>query len=283
MINYNGKMIAQEDASLSIDNRGYHYGDSLFETLRVVHGKLMFWEDHYFRLMASMRILRMEIPMSFSPEFLEEEILSCVKENGLEDQSVRVKINVHRLPGGLYLPQQREIGYMISTSLLDTPFYISDEDAYEVELYKDHYVASGLLSTLKTNNRIVNVLGSIYAEENDYDNCLLLNEKKSVLEALNGNIFLVKGNSIKTPPLSDGCLNGIVRKNLISIIGKIEDFDLKEESISPFELQKADELFVTNSIMGIKSITKYRKKMYNFATANNLRAKLNTQARLGQL
>lgn len=281
MINYNGKMVAQEDASLSIDNRGYHYGDSLFETLRVVHGKLMFWEDHYFRLMASMRILRMEIPMSFSPEFLEEEILSCVKENGLEEQSVRVKINIHRLPGGLYLPQQREIGYMISTSLLDTPFYINDESAYEVELYKDHYVASGLLSTLKTNNRIVNVLGSIYAEENDYENCLLLNEKKSVLEALNGNIFLVKGNSIKTPPLSDGCLNGIIRKNLIKIIGKLEDFDLKEESISPFELQKADELFVTNSIMGIQSITKYRKKSYDFATANNLRAKLNTQARLG--
>ncbi|MGO2358162.1 aminotransferase class IV [Mesonia sp.] len=281
MINYNGKMVAQEDASLSIDNRGYHYGDSLFETLRVVHGKLMFWEDHYFRLMASMRILRMEIPMSFSPEFLEEEILSCVKENGFEEQSARVKINIHRLPGGLYLPQQREIGYMISTSLLDTPFYINDESAYEVELYKDHYVASGLLSTLKTNNRIVNVLGSIYAEENDYENCLLLNEKKSVLEALNGNIFLVKGNSIKTPPLSDGCLNGIIRKNLIKIIGKLEDFDLKEESISPFELQKADELFVTNSIMGIQSITKYRKKSYDFATANNLRAKLNTQARLG--
>jgi len=281
MINYNGKMIAEEDASLSINNRGYHYGDSLFETLRVVHGKLMFWEDHYFRLMASMRILRMEIPMSFSPEFLEEEILSCVKENNLEDQSVRVKINIHRLPGGLYLPQQREIGYMISTSLLDTPFYISDDSAYEVELFKDHYVTSGLLSTLKTNNRIVNVLGSIYAEENDYDNCLLLNEKKLVLEALNGNIFLVKGKSIKTPPLSDGCLNGIIRKNLISIIGKMEDIDLKEESISPFELQKADELFVTNSIVGIQSITKYRKKTYDFTMANNLRAKLNTQARLG--
>lgn len=281
MINYNGKMIAEEDASLSINNRGYHYGDSLFETLRVVHGKLMFWEDHYFRLMASMRILRMEIPMSFSPEFLEEEILSCVKENNLEDQSVRVKINIHRLPGGLYLPQQREIGYMISTSLLDTPFYISDDSAYEVELFKDHYVTSGLLSTLKTNNRIVNVLGSIYAEENDYDNCLLLNDKKLVLEALNGNIFLVKGKSIKTPPLSDGCLNGIIRKNLISIIGKMEDIDLKEESISPFELQKADELFVTNSIVGIQSITKYRKKTYDFTMANNLRAKLNTQARLG--
>lgn len=281
MINYNGKMIAQENAGLSIDNRGYHYGDSLFETLRVIHGKVMFWEDHYFRLMASMRILRMEIPMSFSPEFLEDEILSIVKENGWEDESVRVKINVHRLSGGLYLPQQREIGYMISSSLLETPFYTSEESVYEVELFKDHYIMSGLLSTLKTNNKIVNVLGSIYAEENAYDNCLLLNEKKSVIEALNGNIFLVKGNTIKTPPLSDGCLNGIIRKNLISIIGKTKEFNLKEESISPFELQKADELFVTNSIVGIKSITKYRKKTYGFETANNLRAKLNTQARLG--
>jgi len=281
MINYNGKILTQENANLSITNRGYHYGDALFETLRVINGKVMFWEDHYFRLMASMRILRMEIPMSFSPEFLEEEILNCVKENNLENEPARVKINVHRLSGGLYLPQQRDIGYMISAFSLDSPFYIENEVSYEVELFKDHYVHSGLLSTLKTNNRIVNVLGSIFAEENAYDNCLLLNEKKSVIEALNGNIFLVKGNLIKTPPLADGCLNGIIRKNLISIVGKLEEFDLKEASISPFELQKADELFITNSIVGIQSITKYRKKIYTSAKANSLRAKLNTQARLG--
>lgn len=281
MINYNGKIVSPEEANLSIDNRGYQYGDALFETLRVINGKIMFWEDHYFRLMASMRILRMEIPMSFSPEFLEEEILNCVKENHLENDSARVKINVHRLPGGLYLPQQREIGYLITVSSLQSPFYIENESAHEVELFKDHYVNSGLLSTLKSNNRIINVLGSIFAEENGYDNCLLLNEKKSVVEALNGNIFLVKGDVIKTPPLSDGCLNGIIRKNLISIIGKLEDWDLKEESISPFELQKADEIFITNSIVGIQSITKYRKKEYVSAKANNLRAKLNTHARLG--
>ena len=280
MINYNGKLLSEKEAFLTPENRAYNYSDGLFETIRVINGKIMFWEDHYFRLMASMRIMRMEIPMSFSPEFLEQEILDLIKENNIENQPVRVKINIHRNSGGLYLPKSRNISYFIRTSSLENPFYTLSEDPNVVELFKDHYVISGLLSTLKSTNKIVNVLGSIFAEENGYDNCLLLNEKKSVIEALNGNLFLVKGNTIKTPPLEDGCLNGIVRKKLIEIIKNTDDFTLEEASISPFELQKADELFITNSIVGIQPITKYRKKEYSANVAKALIGKLNTKARL---
>ncbi|WP_121665450.1 aminotransferase class IV [Mesonia aquimarina] len=280
MINYNGKLLSGKEAFLTPENRAYNYGDGLFETIRVINGKIMFWEDHYFRLMASMRILRMEIPMSFSPEFLEQEILDLINENNLQDQPVRVKINVHRNPGGLYLPESREISYLIRTTHLESPFYTLSEEKSIVELFKDHYIMSGLLSTIKSTNKIVNVLGSIFAEENDYDNCLLLNEKKSVIEALNGNLFLVKGNTIKTPPLEDGCLNGIIRKKLIEILKNTEEFTLEEVSISPFVLQKADELFITNSIVGIKPITKYRKKEYSANVAKALIGKLNTKARL---
>ena len=73
MINFNGTIL-ENKAVLSMDNRGYAYGDALFETVKSVRGSLLFWEDHYFRLMASMRIMRMEIPMNFTMEFLEEEI-----------------------------------------------------------------------------------------------------------------------------------------------------------------------------------------------------------------
>ncbi len=69
-----------------------------------------------------------------------------------------------------------------------------------------------LLSTLKTNNKVLNVVGSIYANENDLDNCLVLNNDKHVVEALNGNLFLLKDKVLKTPPLTDGCLKGIMRK-----------------------------------------------------------------------
>lgn len=280
MVNYNGELVEDAQAHLSVKNRGFAYGDSVFETIRAINGKLMFWEDHYFRLMASMRIMRMEIPANFSPEFLEQEITELLKTSALENSPVRVKFSVYRQEGGFYRPSSREIEYLITVEKIQEVFYTLNESFYEVELFKDHYVTSGLLSSIKTNNRAVNVLGSIFASENGYDNCLLLNEKKSVVEALNGNIFLVKDRKIKTPPIQDGALNGIIRKQLLAIVGQVEDLEIEEASISPFELQKADELFITNVVVGIQPITKYRKKEFDNSVAKELLSKLNMRARL---
>lgn len=280
MINFDGKLLSKEVDFLNHENRGLRYGDSLFETIRVVNGKLIFWEEHYLRLMASMRILRMEIPMNFTMEYLEDQIVKTIKTNTLEEQTVRVRLTVYRKNGGLYTPDTNTISFLIEVKALPTSFYIIEDAAYEVELFKDFYVNPDMLSTLKTNNKILNVVGSIYAKENKYQNCLLLNTNKSVVEALNGNLFLVKGNVIKTPPISDGCLNGIIRKKLLAILAKIEDYTLIEESISPFELQKADELFITNAVIGIQPITKYRKKDFGTAVSKNLLGKLNATARL---
>ncbi|MBT8300295.1 MAG: aminotransferase class IV, partial [Maribacter sp.] len=239
-----------------------------------------FWEEHYLRLMASMRILRMEIPMNFTMEYLEDIITNTIKANGLEKQPVRVRLTVFRKQGGLYTPDTNSVSFIINVTELQTPFFIIEDTDYEVALFKDFYVNPDMLSTLKTNNRILNVVGGIFAKENKYDNCLLLNTNKSVVEALNGNLFLVKGSVIKTPPLSDGCLNGIIRNKLIAMLAKIEDFTFIEESISPFELQKADELFITNAIVGIKPITKYRKKNFGNTVSKNLLGKLNAISRL---
>ena len=276
----NGEIQSIENSKLSLNNRGYNYGDGLFETIRVINSKIMFWEAHYFRLMSSMRILRMKIPMNFSPEYLEEKIVELIKANHLEKASVRVKINIHRNEGGYYTPEDNSVGYIISTKPLENSFFTLNDKGYEVELFIDHYVQSGMLSTIKSNNKLVNILAGIYAKENDFDNCFLINEKKSVLEVTNGNIFVRKGDIVKTAPLSDGCLNGIIRKQVIEILGKSEEYSLKEESISPFELQKADEIFYTNAIQGVQPITKYRKKSYTSELATNLIGKLNAKARL---
>lgn len=280
MTNVNGTILSPQEASLSVKNRGFAYGDAVFETLRVINGKIMFWEDHYFRLMASMRIMRMEIPVNFSPEFLEQEIKELLESNQLIDSPARVRFSAYRREGGFYSPSSCDVGYVITAEALSSPFYLLNDDFYEVELFKDHYVNSGLLSTIKTNNKAIHVLGSIYAKENSYANCLLLNEHKSVIEALNGNLFLVKGKTIKTPPVSDGCLKGILRGKIIEIVKKLPDYDLVEESISPFELQKADEMFITNVVMGIQPVSKYRKKEFKVDVAKELLTKLNVQARL---
>jgi len=280
MLNLNGKLLDTSTSRIDFENRGLHYGDAVFETLKVSAGKIFFWEDHYFRLMASMRIMRMEIPMNFTLEFLEEEIQKTI--NTLDKASAyRVKIIVWRDWGGTYTPNTLDVSYAIQAMPLDNPFYTLDETPYEIELFKDHYLQSGLLSTIKSNNKAINVLGSIYAKENGYQNCLLLNEKKEIVEALNGNLFLVKGYTIKTSPLTTGCLNGILRKQIISILATLPDYILDETPISPFELQKADELFITNVILGIQSISKYRKKEFGTAVAKELLGKLNAKARLG--
>ena len=177
MTNFNGTLL-NDNTNISIENRGYAYGDALFETIKVANGKLLFWEDHYFRLMASMRIMRMEIPMNFTMEYLESQIKDTLEANNLETGNARVKLNVHRNHGGLYLPVQNSIGYNISVKPLDQDVYFLNTEAYEVDLFKDYYVAPTLLSTLKTNNKALNVVGSIFASENDLNNCVLLNTDK---------------------------------------------------------------------------------------------------------
>ena len=280
MINFNGKIVSSSDAFFNHNNRGFKYGDALFETVRIVNGKLLFWEDHYFRLMSSMRILRMEIPMEFTMEFLEEAFLKTIAANTYDDKAVRARLTVYRNDGGNYTPTTNTSSFVISIVPIDTPFYTLDTAFYEVELFKDFYVNADMLSNLKTTNKVLHTVAGIYAKENGYSNCLLINSQKQVVEAINGNLFLVSGKTIKTPPLSDGCLDGILRKKLIEIISKWEDFELLETSISPFELQKADELFITNAIIGIQPISKYRKKEYSVEVAKSLLGRVNALARL---
>lgn len=268
MINFNG-ILQDSDTNLLDQNRGFLYGDGVFETLKIVGGKILFFEDHYFRLMAAMRIVRMEIPMIFTLEYLEEQVLSLVEKNKIE-QSARARITVYRNNGGLYLPTNNTVSFLIQTSAIENPVYSISEKEYEVDLYKDFYIPKQLLSTLKTTNKMIHVTGSIYAKENDLDNCILLNDSKNVVEALQGNLFMRMGNTLITPPISEGCLNGIMRKQILSFAKKETNLEVVEQVISPFDLQKADELFVTNVIRGIQPITKYRKKEFEQDTAKVL-------------
>ena len=276
MINFNGT-ISSED-NLLTNNRGLLYGDSVFETVKILDGKILFVEDHYFRLMASMRIVRMEIPMNFTLEYFEEQILSLAKANNVEKSS-RARISVFRNQGGFYLPKDRTVSFLIDISELGNSIYQIEKENYEVELYKDFIVTKHLLSTIKSSNRILNVTGSIFADENGYDNCLLINDDKNVIEALNGNLFMLMGGKLITPPISEGCLNGVMRKQVLALARKIESLEVVEEPISPFDLQKADEMFITNVIKGIQPITKYRKKEYTEKISKDLLLRLNAQIR----
>jgi branched-chain amino acid aminotransferase len=273
MINFNGNIVAQDENILT-QNRAFLYGDGVFETLKIVNNKILFLEDHYFRLMASMRVVRMEIPMNFTMEFFEEQVLKLVQENEIS-ASARARITVFRNDGGLYLPKTNQVSYLIHAIALENTLYTLNTAEYEVDLYKDFYVTKQLLSSIKTTNKMINVTGSIFAHENGLANCLLVNDTKNVVEGLQGNLFMLIGKKLITPPISEGCLNGIMRKQILALAKKVEGIEVFEEIISPFDLQKADELFLTNVITGIQPITKYRKKEFTSSLAHLLVQKLN--------
>jgi branched-chain amino acid aminotransferase len=127
---------------------------------------------------------------------------------------------------------------------------------------------------------MLQIVGTIFAKENGYDNCIVLNDEKNVVEALQNNLFMKMGNEIVTPPISEGCLNGIMRKQVLELLKKMEGIVVKEAVISPFDLQKADELFLTNVISGIQPITKYRKKSYSIDFSIEIVKQLNNSLSL---
>lgn len=278
MVNFNGTI--QENSAVVIEsNRGFLVGDAIFESIKVVDNKILFLEDHYFRLMASMRICRMEIPMLLTMEYFEAQILQLIASLP-KSNSFRVRFSVYRTAEGFYAPVSNEVEFIITAIPLQHDVYQIEKEQYEVELYKDFYVPKQLLSTLKTNNKMLQIVGNVFAKENGYDNCLVLNDEKNVVEALQNNIFMKCGNEIVTPPITEGCLNGIMRKQVLELLKKKEGIVVKEAVISPFDLQKADELFLTNVISGIQPITKYRKKGYTIDFSKELVQLLNSSLNL---
>jgi branched-chain amino acid aminotransferase len=268
MINYQGDIIDLNALPVQDVKRATMYGDAVFETIRMRDNKLLFVEDHYFRLMASMRILRMPIPMEFTPEFFVDEANRLAEEVAVTDG--RLRLQVVRKSEGKYTPDDNnECVWWMELEELSTQDYTWTSNGLKVDLFKDHYIQPGLLSTLKSSNALPYVLAGIFAKENGFDAMLLVNDKKMLVEANAANVFVLKDNILKTAPLEDGPLRGVFRKNLIGWAKEI-GLEIKEESINPFELQKADEIWLTNTISGVQWVEKYRKRTYKGDKAKEL-------------
>mgnify|MGYP000343579795 FL=1 len=272
MINYNGAIIEKADLPSADIARATMYGDAVFETLKMQEGKLFFIEDHYFRLMAGMRILRMPISMDFTPEFFIEQAERLAEEVAIENG--RLRIQVVRVADGKYTPSEdQSTVWWMELEELESIEYIHSEKGLTVDLFKDHYIQPGLLSTIKSSNSLPYVLGGVYARENNLDAVLMVNDNKMLVEANASNVFVLKGDVLRTAPLEDGALRGVFRKNLLNW-GKEIGLQVKEESINPFDLQKADEIWLTNTITGVQWVEKYRKNTYKGDKAKELVALL---------
>ena len=273
MIVLNGSIYTDMNSAPASDLQAILMAANPFqESVRVEAGKIIFWEAHYFRMMASMRILRMGIPMTYTMEYLEEQVLLLLQESDLLKKAVQIHFSFFSTGSISRSIPIVPSSFLIHAEACEKMLGVQTSDR-SIDLYKDHWVVKGLYGTLEQSNDRLRKLASVYAFENDFEDCVLLNEDKQITETITGAIFVVKGNQIKTPPLTSGCRSSVYRQVVIDLLVKQDGLDLVEDFVSPFELQKADELFVVSLSNGIQSVKQYRKKVFVSTTAESVFSK----------
>jgi len=272
---YNSKFIVGEELSFFTNNRAFLYGDSIFETLRINNRDILFFEEHLQRLVDGMRVLKYKIPDIFTKrkKVLYEQIIQLLNRNKIFKSS-RIRINVYRKTGGFYTPETNEVDYVISAKNITDDNYVLNVKGLHLGIFEDVKKPINVFSQFKTANSLIYVLAGVHKKEYNFDDCLILNTENFVIEAISANVFLVKNGKLFYPPITDACINGIMRFVIINI-AKLNKIECVERSISKKDLLLADEIFLTNSISGIQWVVAYKNKRYFKKMSNFLISELN--------
>ncbi len=259
---YNGEIVTARDlVDIAFSNRAFKFGDALFETVRYSNKNILFLTDHILRLKLSMPILKMKIPSYFSFDYFLNKISELIYANQLQDKSARIRITVFRQGSGAYYPSTNEVDFIMEAEALENTYYLLPERGLVVDLFKDTFKPINRLSNLKTGNALIYVLASINSDFLRTDDCFILNEKGHICEATSSNVFAVKGNMVMTPPLTEGCVSGILR-NQIKKIAEENKLLFIEKPFTSHTLIDADEVFITNTIQGPQWIRQFQSKIY---------------------
>ena len=185
--NYNGHLISIYEPVVSFANRAFRYGDALFETIRVVNGKVMFLLDHMRRIKLGMTTLRMNVPSDFNVENISRLIMELIHQNKLQND-VRVRLTIFRNEGGFYTPKVNDISFLIETEELNEQGgYTLNEKGYEIEVFHDLKKNKNKLANLKSANALLYVLAGIYKKDIKMDDCIIINEDSNICEAISSN------------------------------------------------------------------------------------------------
>ena len=260
-ININGKIQSDDQPVIKVKNRAFRYGDSLFESIRIVNGELCNFNQHYQRLLQGMQTLQMSLNPNLKPGSLFNETRKLIAENDIQ-QGGRVRITVFRDGGGYYTPESNESAFLIEAERLPDNYYKLNEEGLSIDTFiKIKKCASSSLSALKSGNALLYVMAALYKKENNLGECILVNECNRLCEAISANIFIYKNGTLYTPELAEGCLPGVMRWQVMQL-GKEKGLNVVEGTYVPTNLLQADEVFLTNSIKGIQWVMTYKQKRY---------------------
>lgn len=255
---YNGKFYKEGTSVITPDNRSLKFGDGLFETMKMVNGKLELKEYHFERLFTGIKILAFYIPPHFTPSHLEKEIVALAKKND-DYENARIRLTIFRGNGTLTDLDNHLPNYIIQTSQL--PAKHLNSSGITIDIYPDAKKCEDILANLKTNNFLPYALAAIHAKKNNLNDCILLNTKGRICDATVANVFMIKNRIIYTPSLKEGCIAGTMRRWMIENI-KYEGKNIKEKSLTIEDIKQADEIFLTNSIYRMRWVKRFQNVQY---------------------
>lgn len=273
VININGRLLSKAKTGLSTVNRGFRFGDSLFESIRVSNGRPLFLEDHFSRLHKGMKALKMMGPGPWNMNYFRGEILKVLSANQV-DRGGRIRFTVFRTGSGLYTPSSNECGFVVETSLHPLNAFELNSEGLRIGIFDEWPLHFTKYSQYKTNNCLPYIMAGLWAREQGFDDVMMLNTQRNLCEASSSNIFIYLEGILYTAPLSDACVSGIMRKKTIQLCKKLK-IPLIESSISPALLVKAEEVFLTNAISGLVWVASFEKKRYFHKLSDKLVAALN--------
>ena len=256
---FNGKFFSADEPVLLASNRGYRYGDGLFETMKVQQGNILLADYHFERLFTGIAMLQFEMPRLFLRQRTEDEILHLCKKNKCE-QLGRVRQSVFRGNGGLY-DEEKALQYLIECWPLNESVSKLNENGLVIDIYSEAEKSCDKFSNLKSANFLPYSMAALYAKEKKVNDCLVLNSTGSIADSTIANLFVIKNGIIVTPGLDEGCVNGVMRRHLLKEIQNA-GYDTREVAVSVNDLANADEVFLTNAINGIRWVRQFIDKLY---------------------
>ncbi len=266
-INYQGELLNGELPFLK-DNRAFRYGDSLFETIRVINGAPHNLGSHINRLFSGAKVLSYNMPSHYNEDFFRAEIGKMLQANNIE-LGAKVRLHLFRAGNGTFRSESDEVCYLITGESLPHNEFRLNPDGVSVDVFSDVTKEKSILSNLKTGNSLLYIMAMNQAKKNGLDEILIMNQNQVIIEASQSNIFLVSNGVLYTPPLSDGCVGGTMRMNLINLALE-KRVTVYESSLTPQNLLVADEIILTNSVKGVQWVGAFRGKRYYNRMARTL-------------
>ena len=258
-ISLNGKFHPSDSPVFTTENRSFKYGDALFETIKCVNGTPLFLEAHLQRLYAGLEVLEFNWSDQLLKTIINEEIIRLLTRNRYKE-GARVRLTVFRNNGGFYSPTTNDISVLLESEVSDNKYELNKE-GITIGVYDEIFKPIHSFNSLKSANALLFVKAGIAKLKRGLDDLVILNSKGLICETISSNIFMVIHNRLITPPLSEGCLPGVMRQNILALAPSL-GLEILETPVGVNAFEQAEEVFISNSITGVKWIKGYGPKRY---------------------